>query len=157
MHRNKKHTKRHSKRRGGGYGFGGSILGDAGGTGGGNVQWNQTAGECGVPRPGNMTGGSHGAERGGFNQELMGGRRGKRGGSSCASMGGRRRSRRKQPRRSRRRSRRQRGGEYATVELSGGSDPRMALQQQRAGYTFTGAGAGGIADAVAQTPVVTYV
>ena len=158
MHRrNKKHTCRTRRKRGGGYGFGGSILGDAGGTGAGNAVWNNTGGECGAPRVGN-------------DSPITGGRRRKRrtlrGGSSCRAaegagveiMGGRRRSRRKQPRR--RRSRRsQRGGEYATVEPSdgSGSDPHMALQQQRAGYTFTGAGAGGIADAVPVAPNVTYV
>jgi hypothetical protein len=158
MHRNKKHTRRNRRksRRGGGYGFGGSIMGDAGGTGAGNALWGKTAGECGAPRDGN-------------NVEMMGGRRRKRrtlrGGSRVAEgagvemMGGRRRSRRKQLRR--RRSRRsQRGGsEPAPFESSGGrgSNPILALHQPRAGYTFTGAGAGGIADAVPSPPGVTYV
>ena len=156
-HRNKKHNRRTRRKRGGSYGFGGSILGDAGGTGAGNALWNNMGGECGAPRIGN-------------NVEMMGGRRRKRrtlrGGSSCRAaegagvemMGGRRRSRRKQPRRRRSSRRSQRGGsEPAPFHSSGGSDPRMALHQPRAGYTFTGAGAGGIADAVPSPPGVTYV
>lgn len=197
----KKSTRRHGKRRGGGYGFGGSILGDAGGTGAGNALWNKMGGECGAPRVGNnvemmggrrrkrsLRGGSSHRVAEGAGVEMMGGSSpsliekgagvtGEEGGVGVASnesdvvagrggnqlmTAGRRRSRRKHPRRrsSRRRSRRsRRGGAYAPVEPSGGpgSDPRMALQQPRAGYTFTGDGAGGIADAVPVAPNVTYV
>jgi hypothetical protein len=39
--------------------------------------------------------------------------------------------------------------------MKGGST--LALQQSRAGYTFTGAGAAGIADAVPVPPYTTYV
>jgi len=58
-------------KRGGSYGFGGSILPDAGGANAGSAQWNKGAGECG---------GSEVANRGG-NNTLAGGRRRRRRGS----------------------------------------------------------------------------
>ena len=99
--------------RGGSYGFGGSILGDAGGTNAGAAEWKTQGGECGGPDV---------ASRGG-NNTLAGGRR-------------RRRNNKKNGRKTRRRRRSYRGGNV------------MALTQPRAGYTFNGSGAGGIADAV---------
>lgn len=66
--RKSKVTKR---KRGGSYGFGGSILSDAGGANAGAAQWNKGAGECG---------GSEVMNRGG-NNTLGGGRRRRRRGS----------------------------------------------------------------------------
>ena len=100
---------RRRKHRGGSYGFGGSILGDAGGTNAGAAEWKTQGGECG---------GASVASRGG-NNTLAGGRRRRRNKKS-----GRKTTRR-----------RHRGG-------------NLALTQPRAGYTFDGSGAGGIADAV---------
>lgn len=97
------------KHRGGSYGFGGSILGDAGGTNAGAAEWKSQGGECG--------GGAEVANRGG-NNTLAGGRR-----------------RRRNKKNGRKTRRRHRGG-------------KLALFQPRAGYTFDGSGAGGIADAV---------
>jgi len=97
------------KHRGGSYGFGGSILGDAGGTNAGAAMWKTQGGECG---------GSEVANRGG-NNTLAGGRR--------------RRRNKKNGRRTRRRS--YRGG-------------NVALTTPRAGYTFNGTGAAGMAYAV---------
>ena len=68
MARSRKHTKKAGRRRsrsvkrGGGYGFGGSILSDAGTPNAGNALWNNQAGsDCGANLPGrggnNMTGG----------------------------------------------------------------------------------------------------
>jgi hypothetical protein len=62
--------------------------------------------------------------------------------------GGRRRRRRN----TRRRKTAKKGGRRS---LKGGNV--LALQQPRAGYTFNGEGAGGIADAVPAAPNVTYV
>jgi len=57
-------TRKGKARRGGGYGFGGSVLGDAGGSNGGNAMWNSDTGkDCGAM-----------AGRGG-NNTLAGGRR----------------------------------------------------------------------------------
>ena len=75
----KRHRRRHGTKkvagrrrkhsvRGGGYGFGGSILGDAGGTNAGAAQWNQGSTGCG---------GASVASRGG-NNTLAGGRRKRR-------------------------------------------------------------------------------
>ena len=62
-----KRTRRvRSVRRGGGYGFGGSILSDAGGTNAGSAQWDTTPGSCGT--------GENVVNRGG-NNTLAGGRR----------------------------------------------------------------------------------
>lgn len=67
MARSRKHTKKAGRRRrtakrGGGYGFGGSILSDAGTPNAGNALWNNQAGsDCGANLQGrggnNMTGG----------------------------------------------------------------------------------------------------
>jgi len=68
----RRHRKQHGGkrsrrvRRGGGYGFGGSILSDAGGTNAGAAQWDTTPGSCGT--------GENVANRGG-NNTLAGGRR----------------------------------------------------------------------------------
>ena len=79
---------RHASRRGGGYGFGGSILADAGGTNAGAAQWNTNAGSCGT--------GADVVNRGGNN----------------TLAGGRRRRRQKQNKRTRRHRRRHhRGGD----------------------------------------------
>jgi len=132
-------TVKRRRHRGGGYGFGGSILDNVAGAGAGNVDWKSTGGECGS------------AGRGG-NNTLAGGRRRRRtlrGGSSCSGgdaqevMGGRRRRRNSK-----------RGGKRGRRTMKGGM---LALQQPRTGYTFTGAGAGGIADAVPVPPYTTYV
>lgn len=152
------------KHRGGGYGFGGSILGNnPNSSGAGNAQWNSTGGECGS------------AGRGG-NDTLAGGRRRSRkmkGGNSpldvneshaendlsrlpaenqeykatedSKAVGGRRR-------RSSKKSKRRRGGKRRTMK--GGT---LALQQPRAGYSFDGSGAGGMANAVPLQPNTTNV
>lgn len=106
--RSRKHIVRRRKRIGGSYGFGGSILSNAGGANAGAAQWNKQAGECG---------GADVANRGGNN----------------TLAGGRRRRNKKSGRKTRRRN--YRGG-------------NLALTTPRAGYTFNGSGAGGIADAV---------
>lgn len=67
----RRHRKSKSSKRGGSYGFGGSILSDAGGANAGAAQWNKGAGECG---------GAGVANRGG-NNTLAGGRRRRRRGS----------------------------------------------------------------------------
>jgi len=125
-------ARRHS-RKGGGYGFGGSILSDAGGSNAGNAQWNNDTGkDCGAV-----------ASRGGNN--LFGGRRrrrsSKKGGmmtnAQLASRGGQNTTggrRRKTIRR-----RKHRGGAYVD----------LAQQAPRTGYTFTGQGVAGTADTVA--------
>jgi hypothetical protein len=109
--RGKSTVGRRRKYLGGSYGFGGSILGDAGGTNAGSAQWNKQAGECG---------GAEVANRGGNN----------------TLAGGRRRRRNKKNGRKTRRRRSYRGGNI------------LALTSPRAGYTFDGSGAGGIANAV---------
>jgi hypothetical protein len=150
--------KHHRKtRKGGGYGFGGSILADAGGSNAGNAQWNSdTSQDCGVDanRGGNGTfaGGkrrrTRKARRGGAvsNESLMarggnnvtGGRRRKhktrKGGSITAELnnrGGNGGGRRK-------RMTRKRGGAYVD----------LAVQAPRTGYSFNGQGVGGTADTI---------
>jgi hypothetical protein len=150
--------KHHRKtRKGGGYGFGGSILADAGGSNAGNAQWNSdTSQDCGVDanRGGNGTfaGGkrrrTRKARRGGAvsNESLMarggnnttGGRRRKhktrKGGSITAELGNRGGNgggRRK-------RMTRKRGGAYVD----------LAVQAPRTGYSFNGQGVGGTADTI---------
>lgn len=71
-HRNTKvrsRRSRHASRRGGGYGFGGSILSDAGGTNAGAALWGTNPGSCGT--------GADVVNRGG-NNTLAGGRRRRR-------------------------------------------------------------------------------
>lgn len=75
-----KRTAGRRRHRGGSYGFGGSILGDAGGTNAGAAEWKTQGGECG--------GGADVANRGG-NNTLAGGRRRRR------NKGGRRTRRRR--------------------------------------------------------------
>jgi hypothetical protein len=74
-------------RRGGGYGFGGSILSDAGGSGAGNALWNSdTSKDCGTVRRGGKRGGAVTNDslynRGGNN----GGRRKRKGGADLAQV-----------------------------------------------------------------------
>ena len=65
-HHRKTRTRKHS-RRGGGYGFGGSILSDAGGANAGNVQWNpDTSQDCGI----DAYRGGNGAFAGGVRNDL---------------------------------------------------------------------------------------
>jgi hypothetical protein len=161
----KKHTRttrRHSKRRshrktrrGGGYGFGGSILSDAGGSNAGNALWNpDTSQDCTID-----------AYRGG-NGAFAGGRRRKgkktRGGQMCGgqvsnesldgrggnnpSSGGRRR------RSLRRRGGQTRGGAYAPVSGTESRaiqlNPALIQSAPRTGYTFDGSGVAGTVDPV---------
>ncbi len=143
---------RRKTRKGGGYGFGGSILADAGGSNAGNAQWNSdTSQDCGVDanRGGNGTfaGGKRRrrTRRGGAvsNESLMarggnnttGGRRRKhktrKGGSITAELGNRggngggRRTRK-------------RGGAYID----------LAVQAPRTGFSFNGQGVAGTADTI---------
>lgn len=102
--------------KGRGYGFGGSILSDAGGSNAGNPLWNNTMGsDCGM---------SAGEMNRGGNNTLAGGRR--------------KRHLKKRGKKTRK----------------GGA---LALQQPRAGYTFTGQGIAGTADPVPSPAYTTYV
>lgn len=114
--RSVKKTRRVARKtqKGRGYGFGGSILSDAGGSNAGNALWNNTMGsDCGMSAAEMNRGG---------NNTLAGGRR-------------------------KRRNKKTRRG--------GGSI--LALQQPRAGYTFTGEGVAGTADTVPVPAYTTYV
>ena len=155
-------TMKRRRHRGGGYGFGGSILDNVAGAGAGNVDWKPTGGECGVARAGNNDLPSL--------QPTVGGRRRRRtlrGGSNCSStggdahevMGGRRRrnSKRGSKRGGKRGRRTMKGGGQQLSPARYPNDSTLALQQPRTGYTFTGAGAGGIADAVPVPPYSTFV
>ncbi len=143
-HRRKTRTRKHV-RRGGGYGFGGSILSDAGGANAGNVQWNpDTSQDCGID-----------ANRGG----------------NGAFAGGRRKRRTKKSKKSKRHTRRRRGGAVSNESLAGrggnntmagGSyapvssaesratqlNPALIQSAPRTGYTFNGSGVAGTADTV---------
>jgi len=149
-HHPRRHSRKRPTRRGGGYGFGGSILSDAGGANAGNAQWNpDTAQDCAIDanRGGNgaFAGGALPANaslsgRGGNNP--AGGRR--RGGATMTSSlyatrggntGGRRRTRRYR--------RRHRGG-----QLSTSLNPALIQQAPRTGYTFDGSGVAGTPDPV---------
>jgi len=123
--------RRRQSRKGGGYGFGGSILSDAGGSNAGNAQWNNDTGkDCGVV-----------TSRGGNN--IFGGRRrrrlSKKGGmmtnAQLASRGGQNTTggRRRKTRRNLKR-----GGAYVD----------LAQQAPRTGYTFNGQGVAGTSDTV---------
>lgn len=148
--------KHHRKtRKGGGYGFGGSILADAGGSNAGNVQWNSdTSQDCTVDsnRGGNgaFAGGKRRKTRRGgavTNESLMG-----RGGNN--TTGGRRR----------RKNKTRKGGSI-TAELNnrggngggrrkkmtrkrGGAYVDLAVQAPRTGYSFNGEGVGGTANTI---------
>ena len=155
-----KKTRRHGTR-GGGYGFGGSILADAGGANAGSALWDQNTGaDCGVSsdRGGNGTfaGGrrrTRKTRRGGnpLNSSLAG-----RGGNNMAGgNGGSRRRRRGGSLATRygnggRRSRRRRGGSYIDSTRGGNSNVGNDLAQMspRAGYTFDGSGQAGTPDPV---------
>lgn len=151
--RSRRHTRKH--RRGGGYGFGGSILADAGGANAGNAQWNpDTAQDCAIDanRGGNgaFAGGALPANatlsgRGGNNPS--GGRRrhsrkGRKGGAATmtsamyATRGGNTGGRRT-------RYRKHRGGQLATS-----TNPALIQQAPRTGYTFDGSGVAGTPDPV---------
>jgi hypothetical protein len=148
--------KHHRKtRKGGGYGFGGSILADAGGSNAGNAQWNSdTSQDCTVDsnRGGNGTfaGGKRRrmTRKGGAvsNESLMG-----RGGNN--TTGGRRR-----------RHKTRKGGSI-TAELGnrggngggrrkrmtrkrGGAYVDLAVQAPRTGFSFNGQGVAGTADTI---------
>jgi hypothetical protein len=167
-----KKTRRHGTR-GGGYGFGGSILADAGGANAGSALWNSSTGaDCGVSsdRGGNGTfaGGrrrrTRRSRRGGnpLNSSLAG-----RGGNNMAGgnitqqlgnrggNGGSRRRRRGGSLATRygnggRRSRRRRGGSYIDSTRGGNSNVGNDLAQMspRTGYTFDGTGQAGTPDPV---------
>ena len=148
----KKHTRRHSKRRshrktrrGGGYGFGGSILSDAGGSNAGNALWTpDTSTDCGVDayRAGNgaFAGGRRHRRktRGGMvsNESLDG-----RGGNNPSSGGRRRRGKKSR-----------RGGSYAPVSGTESRavqlNPALVQHAPRTGYTFDGSGVAGTSDPV---------
>ena len=87
-----KRTRRvRSVRRGGGYGFGGSILSDAGGTNAGSAQWDTTPGSCGtgenvVNRGGNNTLAGGRRRRGRRHRKAATRRRHRRGGGSGSGM-----------------------------------------------------------------------
>ena len=143
---------RRKTRKGGGYGFGGSILADAGGANAGNALIkSDTSQDCGVDsnRGGNgaFAGGKRRKTRRGgavSNESLMG-----RGGNN--PMGGRRR-------------RKTRRGGSITAELNnrggngggrrrrtrkrGGAYVDLAVQAPRTGYSFNGEGVGGTANTI---------
>jgi hypothetical protein len=143
---------RRKTRKGGGYGFGGSILADAGGSNAGNAQWNSdTSQDCTVDsnRGGNgaFAGGKRRKTRRGgavSNESLMG-----RGGNN--TTGGRRR-------------RKTRKGGSITAELNnrggngggrrrrtrkrGGAYVDLAVQAPRTGFSFNGQGVAGTADTI---------
>lgn len=156
----------HRRRRGGGYGFGGSILSDAGGANAGNAQWNpDTSQDCGVDanRGGNgaFAGGALPANnalsgRGGNNPSGGKRRKTRRGGGGMttgvyANRGGNAGGRRtRRSRRSRRKSRRAtRGGMLSEAQLRAGQlNPSLVQQAPRTGYTFDGSGVAGTPDPV---------
>lgn len=116
MARRTRKTRKTQKGRG--YGFGGSILSDAGGSNAGNPLWNNTMGsDCGMSA-----------------QEMN------RGGNNTLSGG-----------------RRKRRGLKKRKTRKGGAASTLALQQPRAGYTFTGEGVAGTADPVPSPAYTTYV
>jgi hypothetical protein len=161
-----KKTRRHGTR-GGGYGFGGSILADAGGANAGSALWNSSTGaDCGVSsdRGGNgmVTGGrrrkTRRSRRGGnvLNSSLAG-----RGGNNMAGGG---KSKKKKREEAYMRRFRKRGGSI-TAELggrggNGGSRKRggsrggngvgadLAQMSPRSGYTFDGTGVAGTANTI---------
>ena len=144
---------RRKTRKGGGYGFGGSILSDAGGSNAGNAQWNSdTSQDCAIDsnRGGNGTfaggkrrrktrkGGAVSNEslmsRGGNN--TIGGRRRHRGGSITAELGNRGGNgggKRKLTRKFKKR-----GGAYVD----------LAVQAPRTGFSFNGEGVAGTANTI---------
>lgn len=131
--KSRKHTKKtHRRHRGGGYGFGGSILSDAGGAGAGNALWSpDTSKDCGVV-PGRAGNNLAGGRRRRMSRRHRGGmatnaQLADRGGQN--KIGGRRRKTLRK---------RKTGGAYVDY----------AQMVPRAGYTFTGQGVGGTADAV---------
>lgn len=122
----RRNSRKHS-RKGGGYGFGGSILSDAGGSNAGNALWNVDTGkDCGVV-----------ANRAGNN--MLGGRRRKsrRGGmmtnAQLASRGGQNTTGGR-----RGKTHRKRGGAYVD----------LAQQAPRTGYGFNGQGVAGTSDTI---------
>lgn len=169
----KKAKKTVRKHRGGGYGFGGSIFGDnANAAGAGNAQWNNTGGECGVQRAGNDDLPTLGPKVGGRrrSRSRRNRRSSKRGGAAdpladvaknggagssgdVDTLNGRGGNQIQGGRRRRRSSKRD--GKRGRRTMKGGST--LAFQQPPTSYTFTGAGAGGIADAVPEPPYTTYV
>jgi hypothetical protein len=160
-----KKTRRHGTR-GGGYGFGGSILADAGGANAGSALWDQNTGtDCGVSsdRGGNGTfaGGrrrTRKTRRGGnvLNSSLAG-----RGGNNVAGGGKSKKKKREEAymRRFRKRggsitgglnNRGGNGGSRKRGGSRGGNDVGADLAQMspRSGYTFDGTGVGGTANTI---------
>jgi hypothetical protein len=144
LRRTKRRTHRKT-RRGGGYGFGGSILSDAGGSNAGNALWNpDTSQDCAIDsyRGGNgaFAGGRRRSRRyskkrgGAVSNESLAGR-----GGNNPSTGGRRRYRKK-------------GGAYAPVSGAESRatqlNPALVQSAPRTGYTFDGSGVAGTADPV---------
>jgi hypothetical protein len=127
-------TRSRKVKRGGGYGFGGSILSDAGGAGAGNALWSpDTSKDCGSgqSRPGN-SGGSRRRRRGGMqtNESLA-----SRGNNNT---GGKRR---------RRRHRTRRGGALTEQQLRA-YQLGSVVQAPRTGYGFDGEGVAGTANTI---------
>jgi hypothetical protein len=156
-------NRRKNSRRGGGYGFGGSILSDAGGANAGNAQWNpDTSQDCGVDanRGGNgaFAGGALPANtalsgRGGNNpaggKRRRSAKKSRRGGGGMTTgvyanrggnAGGRRRKTMKKTRK---------GGMLSEAQLRAGQlNPALVQQIPRTGYTFDGSGVAGTPDPV---------
>lgn len=128
-HRTRRHSRKH---KGAGYGFGGSLLSDAGGSNGGNAAWvSDTGADCG-----NVAG------RAGNN--LAGGRRRRRrsvkkgGQMSNASLAGRGGNNVTGGRRRRHTRKHRKGGAYVD----------MAQEAPRTGYGFNGSGVAGTANTI---------
>jgi hypothetical protein len=145
LRRTKRRTHRKT-RRGGGYGFGGSILSDAGGSNAGNALWSpDTSQDCAIDsyRGGNgaFAGGRRRRKGGAISNESLDGR-----GGNNPSSGGRRR------RQSARRHTKKRGGAYAPVSGAESRaiqlNPALVQSAPRTGYTFDGSGVGGTPDPV---------
>ena len=145
---------RRKTRKGGGYGFGGSILADAGGSNAGNAQWNSdTSQDCGVDanRGGNGTfaGGkrrkTRKTRRGGAvsNESLMA-----RGGNN--TIGGRRRKHKTRKGGSITAELGNRGGNGGSrrTRKRGGAYVDLAVQAPRTGFSFNGQGVAGTADTI---------
>lgn len=150
-----RHTRRHSKRRshrktrrGGGYGFGGSILSDAGGSNAGNAQWNpDTSQDCAI----DAYRGGNGAFAGGRRRRHV--KKSRRGGAiSNESLDGRGGNNPSSGGRRRRGKKSRKGGAYAPVSGAESRatqlNPALIQSAPRTGYTFDGSGVGGTPDPV---------
>jgi hypothetical protein len=140
-------------RKGGGYGFGGSILSDAGGSNAGNAQWNSdTSQDCAI----DSNRGGNGAFAGGKRKRRKTRKGGAVSNDSLMSRGG------NNTVGGRRRRHKTRKGGSITAELGnrggnggrrrtkkhGGAYVDLAVQAPRTGFSFNGEGVAGTANTI---------